>query len=99
MITKGQRWAFHEDALPQASNGVTRRILAYCENMMCVENTFVFPLFLPFLFNSGKIVFHKILSFLYVKLRYTFSTIIYFFILVANWKCQVASFGTCGRQL
>ena len=40
MIENGQRWAFHDDALPQAAGGVTRRVLAYCENMMCVENTF-----------------------------------------------------------
>ena len=40
MIEKGQRWAFHADALPQAANGVTRRVMAYSEDMMCVENTF-----------------------------------------------------------
>lgn len=40
MIEKGQRWALHADATPQENNGVTRRIMAYCENMMCVENTF-----------------------------------------------------------
>ena len=40
MIEKGQRWAFHADALPQASNGVTRRVMAYSEDMMCMENTF-----------------------------------------------------------
>ena len=40
MIEKNQRWALHEDALPEAANGVTRRVMAYCEEMMAVENTF-----------------------------------------------------------
>ena len=40
MIQKNQRWALHEDATPQESNGVTRRIMAYCDGLMCVENTF-----------------------------------------------------------
>lgn len=38
---QGQRWVFHGDALPQSGGpGVTRRILAYTGNLMCVENTF-----------------------------------------------------------
>lgn len=40
MIHKGQCWALHEDAAVQSANGVTRRILAYCDNLMCVENVF-----------------------------------------------------------
>ena len=40
MISKGQRWALHPDALPEENNGVTRRVMAYCENLMAVENTF-----------------------------------------------------------
>lgn len=42
MFTKqDQRWVFHSDALPQdAGSGVTRRVLAYTEQLMCVENYF-----------------------------------------------------------
>ena len=36
-----QRWVFHKDAEAcEAAKGVTRRVLAYSEDMMCVENTF-----------------------------------------------------------
>ena len=35
---KKQRWVFHADALPQpAGAGVTRRVLAYTDGLMCVE--------------------------------------------------------------
>ena len=38
---KDQRWVFHGDALPQSAGaGVTRRVLAYTDALMCVENTF-----------------------------------------------------------
>ena len=38
---KKQRWVLHEDTLPQpAGAGVTRRVLAYTDGLMCVENTF-----------------------------------------------------------
>lgn len=38
---KGQRWVPHADTLPQSGGeGVTRRILAYTDGLMCVENTF-----------------------------------------------------------
>lgn len=38
---KGQRWVLHNDALPQpAGPGVVRRVLAYTDELMCVENTF-----------------------------------------------------------
>lgn len=38
---QGQRWVPHADTLPQsAGEGVTRRILAYTHNLMCVENSF-----------------------------------------------------------
>lgn len=38
---KHQRWVFHKDALPQGGDeGVTRRILAYTDSLMVVENTF-----------------------------------------------------------
>ena len=41
MIEKNQRWAYHDDSLPQDGGaGVTRRILAYTDTLMCVENTF-----------------------------------------------------------
>lgn len=38
---KDQRWVFHADvdAAP-AGEGVERRVLAYCEDLMCVENRF-----------------------------------------------------------
>ena len=36
-----QRWVFHQNAKPeQAGEGVTRRVLAYSKDLMCVENTF-----------------------------------------------------------
>ena len=38
---KDQRWVFHRNALPQPmGEGVTRRVLAYTDKLMCVENTF-----------------------------------------------------------
>ena len=42
MFTKqDQRWVFHKDALAQsAGEGVTRRVLAYNDQLMCVENRF-----------------------------------------------------------
>lgn len=41
MIERGQRWALHSEAVPQsAGTGVTRRVLAYTDGLMCVENTF-----------------------------------------------------------
>ena len=41
MIEKNQRWAFYAGAEPQpAGEGVTRRVLAYTDGLMCVENTF-----------------------------------------------------------
>lgn len=41
MTQNGQRWVFHSDARPQSGGeGVTRRVLAYCDGLMCVENTF-----------------------------------------------------------
>ena len=41
MTENGQRWVFHEDTLAQSGGeGVTRRILAYNDGLMCVENTF-----------------------------------------------------------
>lgn len=36
-----ERWVFHKDTVPQENNGITRRILAYNKDLMCVENTFV----------------------------------------------------------
>ncbi|HHX59214.1 MAG TPA: cupin domain-containing protein [Epulopiscium sp.] len=36
-----QRWVFYKDVEPcEAADGVTRRVLAYNEEMMCVENSF-----------------------------------------------------------
>lgn len=41
MTQKDQRWVFHEDALAQSGGeGITRRVLAYNDGLMCVENTF-----------------------------------------------------------
>ena len=41
MIQKYARWAPHEDSLPQSGGeNVTRRVLAYTDGLMCVENTF-----------------------------------------------------------
>lgn len=41
MHTKGQRWVPYEDAAPEAAGeGVVRRVLAYTDGLMCVENTF-----------------------------------------------------------
>ncbi len=36
-----EQWVFHQDTLPQeAAPGVTRRVLAYADQLMCVENFF-----------------------------------------------------------
>lgn len=41
MTEKGQRWVPHANTLAQSGGvGVTRRILAYNDGLMCVENTF-----------------------------------------------------------
>lgn len=41
MIQKDQRWAFHDASDAQfGGEGVTRRILAYNDGLMTVENTF-----------------------------------------------------------
>ena len=38
---KKQQWVSHEKTIPQPGcEGVTRRILAYTDNLMCVENQF-----------------------------------------------------------
>ena len=38
---KDQRWVFHDKTEAQeTAPGVVRRVLAYCDNVMCVENTF-----------------------------------------------------------
>lgn len=38
---KYANWVFHDTIEPeQAGKGVQRRVLAYCDEMMCVENTF-----------------------------------------------------------
>lgn len=38
---KHQRWVAHDETLPQpAGSGVTRRVLAYTDGLMCVENRF-----------------------------------------------------------
>ena len=40
-LPEKQRWVLHEDTLPQpAGAGVARRVLAYTDGLMCVENTF-----------------------------------------------------------
>lgn len=41
MTEKGQRWVDYEETLPQAAApGVVKRILAYTDSLMCVENSF-----------------------------------------------------------
>ena len=41
LTRKQERWVLHADVLPQpAGEGVVRRILAYTDTLMCVENTF-----------------------------------------------------------
>ena len=38
---KGENWCFWEDVAPEeTSPGVERRVLAFCDELMCVENTF-----------------------------------------------------------
>lgn len=42
MIEKNQRWVYHNDSEPvSGGEGVVRRVLAYTDGLMCVENTFV----------------------------------------------------------
>lgn len=41
MVEKGQRWVFHSGAEEsEAGPGVIRRVLAYTDGLMCVENRF-----------------------------------------------------------
>lgn len=41
MAEKGSRWVPYGETLPvEAAPGVQRRVLAYCGELMCVENTF-----------------------------------------------------------
>ncbi len=41
MIQKNQRWVFNQDIEGAAAvPGVVRKVLAYCDEMMCVENSF-----------------------------------------------------------
>lgn len=41
MTQKDCRWVPHDSTVAQSGGeGVTRRVLAYCDQMMCVENTF-----------------------------------------------------------
>ena len=38
---KNDRWIFHQDVKPQpAGEGFKRRVLAYSDDLMCVENSF-----------------------------------------------------------
>lgn len=38
---KGENWCFKKDVTVQkAGDGVERRVLAFCDELMCVENTF-----------------------------------------------------------
>ena len=38
---KNDRWVFYKDAKPEAGGaGVVRRVLAYSDDLMVVENTF-----------------------------------------------------------
>ena len=41
MTQKGQRWVSHSEAeIQSGGEGITRRVLAYTDGLMCVENTF-----------------------------------------------------------
>ena len=41
MTQKNERWVFHENTLAQSGGeNVIRRVLAYTDSLMCVENTF-----------------------------------------------------------
>ena len=41
MTQKNERWVFHENTQAQSGGeNVVRRVLAYCDGLMCVENTF-----------------------------------------------------------
>jgi len=41
MTQKGKLWVFHEEVeAKRAGDGFVRRVLAYDDGMMCVENTF-----------------------------------------------------------
>lgn len=41
MVTKGSKWVPHGEAeAVEAGTGVQRRVLAYSDSLMCVENTF-----------------------------------------------------------
>ena len=38
---KNSQWVFYKDTVPQnAGEGIERRVLAYSDDLMCVENTF-----------------------------------------------------------
>ena len=38
---KNERWVFYKDTVPEnVGEGVVRRVLAYSDDLMCVENTF-----------------------------------------------------------
>lgn len=40
-MKQDEQWVFHQNALPQkAGAGIIRRVLAYTEQLMCVENYF-----------------------------------------------------------
>lgn len=40
MTEKGQRWVYRDEAEAQGAGGFVRRVLAYDEELMCVENAF-----------------------------------------------------------
>lgn len=40
MTERGQRWVFNSEAEAVAAGGFVRRVLAYDEELMCVENSF-----------------------------------------------------------
>ena len=41
MTQKNECWVFHENTQAQSGGeNVVRRVLAYCDGLMCVENTF-----------------------------------------------------------
>ena len=52
---KDQRWVFHEKTEAQeTAPGVVRRVLAYCDNVMCVENPSL--IFIWIVHNSSLLI-------------------------------------------
>ena len=88
---KDQRWVFHEKTEAQeTAPGVVRRVLAYCDNVMCVENGAVAlanifagrqPYFLPKMASksvTAPIPFYKRSSFIDIPFGMPYFKLFYF---------------------